>query len=78
MITNTRLLSCQNCQKSLDDLGVKVYDLQREVKDFPGSDELPTETVTLVDSLWQQHDRLLLTLSGFVKSIKTLHECTVT
>lgn len=57
--TNMRSLSRQNCQKSLQDLGVKVGDLHREVKDFPGSDEPPTETVMMVDSLVQQHDRFV-------------------
>lgn len=73
MITNRSSFSCQNCQKSLEDLGVKVRDLQQKVKDFSGSDELQTEIVTLVDSLWQQHDRLLLIMSVFVKSIKPLN-----
>lgn len=59
MITNRSSFSRQNCQKSLEDLGVKVHDLQQEVKDVSGSDELLAEIVTLVESLWQQHDRLL-------------------
>lgn len=49
--------SCQNCEKSLEDLGVKVRDLYQEVKSTPGSDELPTEIITVVESLSQQHDR---------------------
>lgn len=73
MITNTRPFSCQNCQNSLEDLGVKVHGLQQEVEDFSGSDVLPAEIVTLVCSLRQQHDRLLLPLSAFVKSIKPLN-----
>lgn len=73
MMTNMRSFSCQNCEQSLGDLGGKVRDLQQEVEDFPGSDELPTEIVTLVCSLGQQHDRFLLPLSVFVKSIKPLN-----
>lgn len=49
--------SCQNCEKSLEDLGVKVRDLYQEVKSTPASDELPTEIITVVESLSQQHDR---------------------
>lgn len=59
MIANARSLSSQNCQKSLGDLGVKVHDLHQEVQDFPGSNELPAEIGTLVDSLCQQHDRFV-------------------
>lgn len=71
MITNTRPFSCQNCQNSLEDLGVKVHGLQQEVEDFSGSDELPTEIVTLVCSLRQQHDRLLLPFFSVCKIRKT-------
>ncbi|KAG8013457.1 Nesprin-2 [Nibea albiflora] len=49
--------SLQNCEKSLEDLGVKVHDLYREVKATPATDELPTEIITAVESLQQQHDR---------------------
>lgn len=49
--------SCQNCEKSLEDLGVKVSDLYQEVKSTPATDELPTEIITVVESLSQQHDR---------------------
>lgn len=59
MIANAKSFSSQNCQKSLGDLGVKVQDLHQEVKDFSGSDELPTEISTLVDSLCQQHNRFV-------------------
>ncbi|KAA8578682.1 hypothetical protein FQN60_017502, partial [Etheostoma spectabile] len=55
--------SLQNCEKSLADLGVKVQDLQQEVKATPVTDELPTEIMTLVKSLCQQHDSLKSRLS---------------
>ncbi|XP_068608266.1 nesprin-2-like [Brachionichthys hirsutus] len=50
--------SLQNCEKSLEDLGVKVHDLCKEVKATPATDELPTETITLVESLCQKHDSI--------------------
>ncbi|XP_028420977.1 nesprin-2 [Perca flavescens] len=55
--------SLQKCEKSLADLGVKVQDLQQEVKATPATDELPTEIMTLVKSLCQQHDSLKSRLS---------------
>lgn len=66
MMANVRSFSSQNCQKSLGDLGVKVHDLHQEVQGFPGSDELPTEISTLVDSLCQQHDRFVHNTSELV------------
>lgn len=48
--------SCQNCEKSLEELGVKVHDLHLEVKATPAGEELPTDILTLVESLCQQHD----------------------
>lgn len=62
-MANTSSLSSQTCQKSLEDLGVKVHDLQQTVEDSSGGEELPAETVTLVDSLRQQHDRLLYSIN---------------
>lgn len=61
-MANTSSFSSQNCQTSLEDLSVKVHDLQQKVEDSSGSEELPAEAVTLVDSLRQQHDRLRLPL----------------
>lgn len=59
MIANAGSFSSQNCQKSLGELGVKVHELHQEVEDFSGSDELPTEISSLLDSLRQQHDRFV-------------------
>nr|XP_033499149.1 nesprin-2 [Epinephelus lanceolatus] len=55
--------SLQNCEKSLEDLGVKVHDLNQEVKATPATDELPAEITTVVQSLCQQHDSLKSRLS---------------
>lgn len=51
--------SCQNCEKSLEDLGVKVHDLHQEVRSTPAANELPADTISVVESLRQQHDRLV-------------------
>lgn len=72
VMANTSSFSCQKCQKTLEDLGVKVQDLQQKVEDSSGSHELPAETITLVDSLRQQHHRLLLPLSVLRKIHKNL------
>ncbi|GLD71902.1 nesprin-2, partial [Lates japonicus] len=48
--------SLQNCEKSLEDLGVKVHDLHQEVKSTPATNELPAEIISVVESLGQQHD----------------------
>ncbi|KAM6917368.1 uncharacterized protein PEZ65_013189 [Lycodopsis pacificus] len=55
--------SLKNCGKSLKDLGVKVNDLHQEVKATPATDDLPSEILTLVKSLSQQHDSLKSRLS---------------
>ncbi|XP_047197727.1 nesprin-2 isoform X1 [Hippoglossus stenolepis] len=55
--------SLQNCGKSLEDLGVKVHDLHQEVKSTPSTNELPSETISVVESLCQQHDSLKSRLS---------------
>ncbi|XP_062296794.1 rootletin-like [Scomber scombrus] len=55
--------SLQNCEKSLEGLGVKVHELHKEVKSAPAANELPTEIISVVDSLCQQHDSLKSRLS---------------
>lgn len=55
--------SLQNCEKSLESLGVKVHELHQEVKSAPATNELPAEIITVVDSLCQQHDSLKSRLS---------------
>nr|XP_029131758.1 nesprin-2 [Labrus bergylta] len=50
--------SLKNCEKSLEDLGVKVHDLDKEVKATPAADELSAEITTGVESLCQQRDSL--------------------
>ncbi|XP_075344165.1 uncharacterized protein LOC142402517 [Odontesthes bonariensis] len=55
--------SLQNCEKSLEDLSVKVYDLHQEVKSTSSTNELPAEIVSGVQSLCQQHASLKSRLS---------------
>ncbi|CAB1456440.1 unnamed protein product [Pleuronectes platessa] len=55
--------SLQNCEKSLEGLGVKVHDLHQEVKSTPSTNELPAETISVVESLCQQQDSLKSRLS---------------
>nr|XP_020467229.1 uncharacterized protein LOC109966618 [Monopterus albus] len=50
--------SLQNCERSLEDLCVKVHDLHQEVKSTPATNELPAEIISVVESLCQQHDSL--------------------
>ncbi|KAF3845085.1 hypothetical protein F7725_008248 [Dissostichus mawsoni] len=50
--------SLQKCEKSLKDLGVKVHDLHQEIEVTSATDELPSEVMTSVKSLCQQHDSL--------------------
>ncbi|CAJ1074541.1 LOW QUALITY PROTEIN: nesprin-2 [Xyrichtys novacula] len=50
--------SLKKCEKSLRDLGVKVQDLNEDVKSTPVADELPGEITTMVESLRQQQDSL--------------------
>ncbi|CAI5697152.1 unnamed protein product [Oreochromis niloticus] len=55
--------SLQNCEKSLEDSGVKIHDLQQEVNLASSTNELPAEIISGVDSLWEQHASLKSRLS---------------
>ncbi|CAL8302952.1 unnamed protein product, partial [Boreogadus saida] len=51
--------SLQKCQGSLEGLGVKVQELYQEVKSVAGTtEEMPSEAITMVESLKQQNDDL--------------------
>ncbi|XP_031728981.1 nesprin-2-like isoform X3 [Anarrhichthys ocellatus] len=63
--------SLKNCENSLKDLDVKVNDLHQEVKSTPATDELPSEIMSLVKSLSQQHDSLKSRLSDHQETCST-------
>ncbi|KAG7509989.1 nesprin-2-like [Solea senegalensis] len=72
--------SLQNCEKSLEDLGVKVHDLREEVRSAPDTSELPAEIVRVVESLCQQHDSLKSRLNEHrgtctTNTVRCLREC---
>ncbi|CAG5866901.1 unnamed protein product [Menidia menidia] len=50
--------SLQNCEMSLQYLGVKVHDLYQEIMLLSSNNELPPETIRVVESLCQQHASL--------------------
>ncbi|RVE56937.1 hypothetical protein OJAV_G00211230 [Oryzias javanicus] len=60
--------SLQNCENSLEDLGVKVQELHQEVQQTSVTKELPAEILSLVESLCQQHTSLRSRLSEHLET----------
>lgn len=70
--SSSQFVFFQNCEKLLEDLGVKVIHLQQDVMSTPVTNDLPAEILSTVESLYQQYNRYKLKQPHYFIEIDTI------